>query len=196
MAQHIVVTQYNPAWPEMFRAEAAAVREILGDNCLALYHIGSTAVPGLAAKPIIDLMPVVRSLEAADAAAPAFAALGYEYLGEFGIPGRRYLRKGGDERTHQIHIFSEAGRRDIERHLAVRDYLRAHPAVRDGYGALKAELARTHPYDIDGYCDGKEPFMRRLEAAALQWRGKCTIPLPGRQKCVQNDSSQTGKNGV
>ena len=65
MAQHIVVTEYNPAWPEMFRTEAAAVREVLGGNCVAIHHIGSTAVPGLAAKPIIDLMPVVRSLEMA-----------------------------------------------------------------------------------------------------------------------------------
>lgn len=170
MAQHIVVTEYNPAWPEMFRTESAAVREVLGGNCVAIHHIGSTAVPGLAAKPIIDLMPVVRSLEEVDAAAPAFEALGYEYLGEFGIPGRRYLRKGGDERTHQIHIFSEGSRRDIERHLAVRDYLRAHPAARDAYGALKAELARKYPYDIDGYCDGKESFVRQMEAEALKWR--------------------------
>ena len=172
MPQHIVVTPYDPAWPELFQTEAAAVRDILSGNCVAVHHIGSTAVPGLAAKPIIDLMPVVRSLAEVDAAAPAFEALGYEYLGEFGIPGRRYLRKGGDERTHQIHIFSEGSRRDIERHLAVRDYLRTHPAVRDAYGALKAELARRYPYDIGGYCDGKEAFVRQMEADALEWQGR------------------------
>lgn len=105
MAQHIIVTEYNPRWPELFLREAERIREILGDNCMDVYHIGSTSVQGLWAKPIIDIMPVVRDLEAADRAAGKFEQAGYEYLGEFGIVGRRYLRKGGDERTHQVHIF-------------------------------------------------------------------------------------------
>lgn len=77
---------------------------------------------------------------------------------------------GDNERTHQIHIFHESNRHDIERHLAVRDYLRAHPSVRDEYAALKRELAAKHPYDIDGYCDGKETFVQRMEADALKWK--------------------------
>lgn len=170
MAQHIVVTEYNPAWPDMFREEAAVIQAILGDHCVAIYHIGSTSVDGLAAKPVIDIMPVMRCLEAADAAASQFEAAGYEYLGEFGIPGRRYLRKGGDERTHQVHIFSERSEKEIERHLAVRDYLRTHPAVRDVYAKLKIQLAQTYPYDIEGYCDGKENFMQQMEREALEWK--------------------------
>ena len=168
MPQHITVVDYDPDWPRQFQAEAARIRAVLGDNCTAIYHIGSTAVPGLAAKPILDIMPVVENLEAVDRAAPAFEAMGYEYLGEFGIPGRRYLRKGGDERTHQLHIFARTDRANITRHLAVRDYLRAHREAREEYARLKRALARQFPYDIDGYCLGKEEFVQALEQAALE----------------------------
>lgn len=170
MAQHIVVKEYNPAWREMFQEEAAVIKEILGDNCVEVHHIGSTAVAGLAAKPVIDIMPVVYRLDKVDAAACKFENIGYEYLGEFGIPGRRYLRKGGDERIHQIHIFSVRSQRDIERHLAVRDYLRTHAAARAAYAKLKLGLAEKYPYDIDGYCGGKEKFVKQMERAALRWK--------------------------
>ena len=168
MPQHITVVDYDPDWPRQFQAEAARIRAVLGDNCTAIYHIGSTAVPSLAAKPILDIMPVVENLEAVDRAAPAFEAMGYEYLEEFGIPGRRYLRKGGDERTHQLHIFARTDRASITRHLAVRDYLRAHREAREEYARLKRALARQFPYDIDGYCLGKEEFVQALEQAALE----------------------------
>ncbi len=167
MPQHIIVSEYDPAWPLKYETEKEKIEAILEHNCIALYHIGSTSVPGLAAKPIIDIMAAVRSLEQADAAAEKFSRIGYEYLGEFGIPGRRYLRKGGDERTHQIHIFQADDRKNIERHLAFRDYLRTHEEERREYAALKKELARRFPYDIDGYCDGKEEFVRAMEKQAL-----------------------------
>ena len=167
MAQHVTVTEYNPGWQGAFRREARRIKQILGDNCVAVYHIGSTAVSGLAAKPVTDIMPVVKSLAAADCAAEAFVRLGYEYLGEFGIAGRRYLRKGGDERTHQVHIFCADDEHNIFRHLAFRDYLRANAEVREEYGALKRSLAQKYPYDIQSYCDGKEEFVKRHEALAL-----------------------------
>ena len=152
MPQHIIVTEYNPDWPQMFQQEMKKIERILGDNCVAVCHIGSTSVPGLAAKPIIDMMPIVKELAAADAVSAEFEKIGYEYLGEFGISGRRYLRKGGDERTH---------------HLALRDYLRTHPEAREAYGKLKKQLAEKYPYDIDGYYDGKDAFVRELEQRAL-----------------------------
>lgn len=170
MAQHIVVTEYNPLWADMFETEAVKIKNILSQNCIAVHHIGSTSVVGLAAKPIIDILPIVYSLKDVDKAAAEFEKIGYEYMGEFGISSRRYLRKGGDERTHQIHIFSQNSVYDIERHLAVRDYLRTHPAACERYGRLKKELANRYPYDIEGYCDGKEEFVRRLEKEALEWR--------------------------
>ena len=93
MPQHITVVDYRPEWEQMFENEARVIWKILGDNCVAVHHIGSTAVKGLAAKPIIDIMPVVKSLESVDAVATEFERMGYEYLGEFGIEGRRYLRR-------------------------------------------------------------------------------------------------------
>lgn len=171
MAQHITVVDHNPAWAAQYAAEAEKLRAVLGENCTAIHHIGSTAVPGLMAKPILDIMPVVRDLRAVDRAAEDFRQLGYEYLGEFGIPGRRYLRKGGDERTHQVHIFQADDTENIERHLAVRDYLRTHDASVRQYGALKARLAQAFPYDIEGYCDGKDALSVFLFSVCLQRTG-------------------------
>lgn len=167
MPQHITVLDYDPEWPLKYNKERDHIIEILKDNCISIYHIGSTSVPGLAAKPIIDIMVVVRSLERTDLAAEKFSDLGYEYLGEFGIAGRRYLRKGGDERTHQLHIFQADDWKNIQRHLAFRDYMRIHKKERDAYATLKKDLAQKFPYDIDGYCDGKENFVRKMEELAL-----------------------------
>ena len=169
MPQHVIVSEYDPAWPDMYQQEKEQIVRILGENCLAVYHIGSTSVPGLAAKPVIDIMAAVRSLEKVEEAADRFSGIGYESCGEFGIPGRRYLRKGGDERTHQIHIFQGEDWGNLGRHLAFRDYLRAHERERQAYGDLKKELARRFPYDIEGYCDGKDAFVRNLESEALTW---------------------------
>ena len=167
MPQHITVVNYDPDWPSKYVRERDYITGILKDNCIAVYHIGSTSVPGLAAKPVIDIMAVVRSLEKADTVADRFSEMGYEYLGEFGITGRRYLRKGGDERTHQIHIFQADDWNNIGRHLAFRDYMRTHEKERNEYAKIKKDLAQEFPYDIDGYCDGKEKFVRETEKRAL-----------------------------
>ena len=97
------VADYDPKWPEMFEAEAALVREIIGDNLITIFHIGSTAVPGLKAKPVIDMLPVVRDVEALGGLTREFDAAGYEAMGEFGLPGRRYFRKGGALRRKMLH---------------------------------------------------------------------------------------------
>ena len=167
MPQHITVLNYDPEWPLKYERERKAIAEILDGNGISIYHIGSTSVPGLAAKPIIDMMAVVRSLEKVDDARGKFSELGYEYLGEFGIAGRRYFRKGGDERTHQIHIFQADDWNNIERHLAFRDYMRTHEKERAEYAEIKTALAQRFPYDIDGYCDGKDAFVREMEKRAL-----------------------------
>ena len=97
----------------------------------------------------------------------AFSQIGYEYLGEFGIEGRRCLRKGEDERTQQIRIFQMDDWNNIGRHLAFRNYMRTHEKERTEYANLKKELAQKFPYDIDGYCDGKENFVQNIERIAL-----------------------------
>ena len=167
MPQHITVLNYDPEWPLKYERERKAIAEILDGNGISIYHIGSTSVPGLAAKPIIDMMAVVRSLEKVDDARGKFSELGYEYLGEFGIAGRRYFRKGGDERTHQIHIFQADDWNNIGRHLAFRDYMRTHEKESAEYAEIKTALAQRFPYDIDGYCDGKDAFVREMEKRAL-----------------------------
>ncbi|MGI6010112.1 MAG: GrpB family protein [Ruminococcus sp.] len=172
MPQHIIVTEYSAQWPDLFEKEKKLIQNILKDNCRAIYHIGSTSVEGMKAKPIIDIMPVVKSLGLADEKREEFENEGYEYLGEFGIPGRRYLRKGGDERTHQIHIFEQKNFQEIERHLALRDYLRYHREEAEAYGELKRRLALRFPYDIEGYCEGKDAFVSELEKKAMKWKGE------------------------
>ena len=167
MPQHITVREYDPAWKEMYCKEKCRIIGILGSECISVYHIGSTSVPGLAAKPIIDIMVSVRTLSGVDSCRESFEAIGYEWLGEFGIPGRRYLRKGGDERTHQMHIFQCDDRYNIERHLAFRSYLGKHADAREAYAALKKNLAAEFPYDIEGYCSGKHAAVKEMEKKAL-----------------------------
>ena len=97
---HVRVDPHSPAWTARFEAEAARVARALGDALLEVHHIGSTAVPGLDAKPVIDMMPVVRDPASADARRESPEALGYEWCGEFGIPGRRYLRRSSARDPH------------------------------------------------------------------------------------------------
>jgi len=164
----IVVVPPDPSWPELFHREAEAIRELLGPEAVYLHHIGSTAVPGLAVKPIIDILLVVRDVGALDHLAGGWAELGYEAMGEYGLAGRRYYRKGTRQQGWHVHAYA-LDHPDIERHLAFRDYLRASPVAAHRYGALKQELALRHPGDRDAYMAGKEPFIREAEAHALAW---------------------------
>ena len=97
--------------------------------------------------------------------------LGYEAMGEFGLSGRRYFRKENPSgiRTHQVHIY-ETNSPEIKRHLAFRDYMIAHPENAEQYSQLKQKLAQKHPYDIEGYMDGKDEFVKRMEKKAMEWQ--------------------------
>lgn len=164
----VVVVPYDSRWPQQFQQEAAEIHRVLGEESILLHHIGSTSVPGLAAKPIIDFLGEVNDIERVGRFNEPLAALGYEAMGEFGIPGRRYFRKGGDERTHHLHIF-EKNSSGAYRHLAFRNYLRSHPVKKEAYGALKIKLAEQYPHDIEKYMDGKDPFIKQTEKEALLW---------------------------
>lgn len=166
---NIIVSTYNPLWKEEYNKESQVIAKILGSQLVDIQHIGSTSVENLKAKPIIDIMPIVKDINEVDKYNLEFEELGYECMGTFGMANRRYFRKGGEDRTHQIHIFEEGDSMNIIRHLAVRDYLRTHPTIADEYGELKAKLAKEFPNDIDGYGDGKEDFMKVLEEQALLW---------------------------
>jgi GrpB-like predicted nucleotidyltransferase (UPF0157 family) len=142
----------------------------MGSNLMEIHHIGSTAIPGIHAKPIIDMLAVASDLATVDAGTAQMESLGYEVMGEFGIAGRRYFRRDNTagERTHQVHTF-QRGSPHIQRHLAFRDFLRAHMAIADQYAELKQRLAGAHPTDMEAYMDGKDGFVKEMEARALSW---------------------------
>ena len=137
---------------------------------MALHHIGSTAIPGIYAKPIIDMLAVVTNIEIVDQSNTELERLHYHAKGEFGIPGRRYFYRNNvaGVRTHQIHSF-HAGSPDVVRHLAFRDFLCGHPDLALSYSLLKQRLAAAHPDDIEAYMDGKDAFIKEIEAMALAW---------------------------
>ncbi|MCG7343646.1 GrpB family protein [Sporosarcina sp. ACRSL] len=167
----VVVTPYSERWGLEFEAEAKGLREVLGLELIEIHHIGSTSVRGLSAKLIIDIMPIVKDISQIDLYNGEMAEIGYEAKGENGIAGRRYFQKGGDERTHHVHIY-EKGSSEIERHLAFRDFLRAHPKKAKVYGDLKEKLALQFPYDIDSYIKGKEQLASQIEQEAVNWYRK------------------------
>lgn len=171
----VEVVPHDPRWRDAFAAEAKQVAAALGENVVAVRHIGSTAIPGIYAKPVIDLLVEVRDITEVDGRSRAMESLGYEVLGEYGIPGRRYFRKDNREgiRTHNIHAF-EAGSAEAERHLAFRDYMIAHPAEAQRYGELKRKLAEEHPQNPDGYMDGKDGFIKETDRRAARWRASRT----------------------
>ena len=165
----VLIVPHDPNWARAFSNEAAAIVNCVQDVGLKLHHIGSTAVHGLLAKPIIDLLGEVKDAASLDRLV-GIEGLGYEAMGAFGIEGRRYFRKinAAGKRTHHLHIF-EHGSPNVERHIAFRDYLRAHDDIAAQYGALKVQLTSEKVPEWDGYVDGKSPFVRRVERDALAW---------------------------
>jgi GrpB-like predicted nucleotidyltransferase (UPF0157 family) len=162
-------TNYSPDWPRRFEAEAERLRTLLGDELIDVHHVGSTSVPGLAAKPVIDMLPVVRDITRVDELTTTLQSAGYKAWGEYGLVGRRFFTKDtGEYRTHNIHIY-QAGHPDVERHLALAAYLRAHEAVRREYEALKREVYALHPADIAAYNTGKDAWIKALEPVAIAW---------------------------
>lgn len=165
-ARTITVVPYDPRWPALFAQERAVLAHALADVALDIFHIGSTAVPGLAAKPIIDILVAASSLAAVDDRQTELAALGYLAKGENGIAGRRYFQKGGAQRSHHLHVYQH-GDPHLHRHLAFRDYLRAHPALASEYAALKQMLALSCNNDSRCYQNGKADFLQVHQARAL-----------------------------
>ncbi|WP_432351923.1 GrpB family protein [Sporosarcina sp. A2] len=165
----VEVADHNTNWAQLFQDEAERLERIFGEEVVRIHHIGSTSVPGLRAKPILDMLPVVQDIQKVDLLNEQMQILGYEALGEFGTPGRRYFRKGGDARTHQVQVYQEDDRWNIDRHLAVRDFLRSHPSDAARYGDLKSRLAEKFQDDLASYVDGKSLFVKDLESRSLSW---------------------------
>lgn len=165
----VEVYPYNEKWVLMFEIEAEKLKHIFEKEMIDIYHIGSTSIPGLSAKPIIDIMPVVYDIKLVDHYNGKMKSIGYETKGENGIPGRRYFQKGGNNRSHHVHIY-QAESDDITRHLAFRDYLRIHPNEKKKYGELKVRLAQQFPFDIESYINGKERLVKEIERKAMHWK--------------------------
>lgn len=141
----ILVLDYNPEWATSFDREASKIRTALGATLVNIHHIGSTSITHKKAKPVTDILLEVSSLDELDQQSASLQALNYEAKGEFGIPSRRYFRldDATGRRTHQVHSF-EVGSPHVIRHLAFRDYLRAHPGIAAEYGELKQKKVLSH----------------------------------------------------
>jgi GrpB-like predicted nucleotidyltransferase (UPF0157 family) len=175
MGRRIDVVEYDRQWIAAFEMEAAMLARIFGQRLADIQHIGSTAVPGLAAKPIIDLLIVLDHTEDIDSFNPSMEALGYRVRGECldapvpGTPGRFYFSKDTNGvRSHHVHICAK-GHREILDKLAFRDYLRANESVALAYADLKRRLAVDHHFDNIGYMRGKDDFIKSVLGDARRW---------------------------
>ncbi|MBD2728717.1 GrpB family protein [Nostoc sp. FACHB-892] len=163
------IVEYDPQWQTLFAQEAEHIWQVLGNNLVVeIEHIGSTAVPGMAAKPVIDIMVGVRSLVGAKSTIPALESLGYVYWRENPDPGRMFFVKGmppyGKQRTHHVHIV-EVNSEFWERKLFC-DYLRRHPEEAKRYEALKRDLAASFRSDREAYTNGKNDYIRAVMSKA------------------------------
>ena len=168
MSAPILLTEYDPAWPEQFARERERIWQAVGPHLLAIEHIGSTAVPGLAAKPVIDILAAIRSLEEAPTCIAPLAALGYTYVPEYEaeLPERRYFHHlAGGQHLHHLHM-AQSDSRFWRVQLLFRDYLRAHPETAQAYTALKRRLAEQYRDDRAAYTEAKTEFILGVLALA------------------------------
>ena len=169
----VELRQHDPSWAENARREAARLTAAIGEVIVAVHHVGSTAIPGIRAKPILDLMPVVFSHPQFANFRSTLEGLGYAWWGEYGLPGRRYCTLDDPltgSRCVQLHCY-EQGSPEIARHLAFRDYLMARPDLAREYEIEKCRCQKLHPLDTHAYADCKSGWIRRVEADALSAAG-------------------------
>ncbi len=159
----VLVVDYDPAWPGQFRAIAAEVAAALGELALSIEHVGSTAVPGLAAKPIIDLDVVIPGEADLAQAIRRLEAIGYLFEGDLGIPDRYAFRYEHKPHLQKHHLYvCPRHSRELHRHRTFRDYLRTHPQAVAAYSQAKKDAAGRFPDDIDAYIAHKSPCIAQL----------------------------------
>ena len=159
--KHIVVLPYDEAWKKDFEEIKAELMAVLDGLVLSVEHVGSTSVPGLAAKPIIDIDVVIEDTDCFEKVKTALETIGYQHEGDLGIPGREAFKYDGKEHLRKHHLYVCAKDSDeLKRHLSFRDYLRTHPEAVKEYGRIKEEGARLYPNDIDSYIEYKAPFIQ------------------------------------
>lgn len=166
----VELAPYNRDWADAAEAEAARLTKAIGAVITVVHHIGSTSIPGIRAKPILDLMPLVGDLRELDKARARVEALGYEWFGEYGIVGRRYCKRDDPKtgkRVVQLHFFDLTSP-EVRRHLAFRDYMRMHPDMAKAYEAEKLRCQRLHPKNSHAYTDEKSDWIKCMEQVALK----------------------------
>ncbi|MBD8161516.1 GrpB family protein [Erwinia persicina] len=162
----VIVVPYDDKWPEMFEAESLLIKALLGAVAVSVHHIGSTSVPGLSAKPIIDILVEVTDINELDTYNLAMVSAGYIPRGENGIPGRRYFIKGSGQRSHQVHAFA-IGDLQVLRHLIFRDYLRKNRDIAGEYAEIKHSAVILSQNDVHRYSALKADFIAHHLRLAL-----------------------------
>jgi GrpB-like predicted nucleotidyltransferase (UPF0157 family) len=176
-AGSIIISDYDPNWPTLFEQERTRIKNALGSFALVIEHVGSTAVPGLPSKPIIDLLVGVPNLEEVkERCIDLIEALGYNYIPRYAswLPGELFFRKGPPGPwTHHVHLMKPLNPR-WEALLLFRDYLRAHPEAVRAYADIKRALAASSKDNIEAYRNGKNAFVEKTIAKARVWRADAT----------------------
>ena len=162
MDEPVIIVDYDPQWPVRYEAERERIVAAIGNFIDDIQHIGSTAVPDLAAKPVIDILVIVPSLAQVESCVAPLQNLGYEYKGENGIPGRHFfVKKEQGLRAFHLHM-CEANHSTATQCIVFRDFLRLHPVDAQAYGELKKSLATQHGTDRAGYTDAKQTFVEAM----------------------------------
>lgn len=159
--KRVQVVEYDPEWPGIFEQIRSYVWPAVSETALTIEHVGSTAVPGLKAKPVIDACIVVASRADLPACIERLASIGYVHRGNLGVPDREAFRRPDHLPRHHLYL-SPRDSLSLRNHLGFRDYLRSNPEAARAYGELKAALARRYPADIDSYIVGKTDFVLRI----------------------------------
>lgn len=158
MVKPVIVVPYDPRWPELFARLRATLAAALGEVAVGIEHVGSTAVQGLAAKPIIDIDVIISSMAVLPSAIERLASIGYSYEGDFGIPGREAFAAPCHEIEHHLYV-CPVDSDELRRHLTFRNKLRADQAAADRYAELKFKLANKFCTDRAAYTEGKGTFI-------------------------------------
>jgi GrpB-like predicted nucleotidyltransferase (UPF0157 family) len=163
------ISEYDPEWIHQFEHEAVLLQSVFGDTALSIHHIGSTAIPGIKAKPIIDILITTNDIHQVDALNADMGKLGYLIGGEFGLPGRRFYCKGDTEHCHyHVHIY-ETSNPSVEMYLVFRDYMISHPDDAKAYEQLKTDLAKKYPNNRTPYTENKGMFIAEIFKKAGAW---------------------------